>query len=342
MSSGGGGAEKVSTIYSRILNRAGFSVKNVVVDTCNLDIYKFLPSEIEFVEIAGKSRMARYLSIARVILREKPDVVFSSATALSAVLVLVKFFRRNMKVITRQCFTPGTKSKWVEATIALLFNRADVNIAQTKEMRDEMISRYHLNPAKVVAINNPLDLMDIQMKTKDVERKHQLDYSFVTVGRIDPQKDYGTLVRAFNLVVKEQPGAHLTIIGSKRSVKYYQSVIQEIEKYGLGNHISIVDYTDNPFKYELESNCFVLSSVTEGLPNVLLEAMYLNVPCVATRSIPFISSVIKQGVNGYSVEVGDYKGLAKAMLAAPHLVGKIENENFNDNIQEQIINIFSR
>lgn len=342
IASGGGGAEKVSTIYSRILHRAGFQVKNIILDSNNKDIYKFLPKEIEYEVISGTSRIARYLKIAKTIFRENPDIVFSSATALSAVLVIVSMIKRNTKVITRQCFTPGTKSKWVERTIALLFDRAKVNIAQTVEMRDEMISRYHLNPTKVVAINNPLDLVDIHKKTSDINRKHKVDYSYVTVGRIDPQKDYITLVKAFALVVKEKTEAHLTIIGSKRSESYYQQVIDAVVSSKLEGNISFVDYTDNPFKYELESNCFVLSSVTEGLPNVLLEAMFLNIPCVATRSIPFIASVIKQGVNGYTVEVGDYKGLAEAMLAAPNLLGKIANNDFNDNIQKQIINVFSK
>ena len=88
IASGGGGAEKVSTIYSRILHRAGFQVKNIILDSSNKDIYKFLPKEIEYEVISGTTRIARYFKIAKTIFRENPDIVFSSATALSAVLVI--------------------------------------------------------------------------------------------------------------------------------------------------------------------------------------------------------------------------------------------------------------
>ena len=331
----------MSIIYSKILYHAGFRVKNIILKSENQDIFKFLPTDIEKQFINSSSRVRRYLSMVKIILKESPDVVFSSATALSSVLVITGLFKRKMKVITRQCFTPGTKSQWVERTIATLFNYADINIAQTEEMKEEMILKYHLNPKKLKAIYNPLDVGDIMKKTKGVTRKMEIDYSYVAVGRFDPQKDYVSLIKAFQIVVKQKPSAHLTIIGSKRDIGYYNIVTSLIDTSCLNLNISLVDYTDNPFKYELASNCFVLSSITEGLPNVLLEAMFLNIPCVSTRSIPFIGKVIKNGINGYTVKVGDIQTLAEAMLEAPKLIGKVSNTSFYEKSEREIIKAFS-
>lgn len=338
--SGGGGAEKVTLIYTKLLYRAGADVTMVVLNTSNKDIYKFIPSYINVKQITSKSHLGRYFQIIKMVSKEKPNVVFSSATALSAVLVLCKILKGQLRVITRQCFTPGTKSAWVEKTIACLFNHADANVAQTEEMRQEMIKRYHLLPNKVWAIYNPLDTEDILTKTNGVVKKTKIDYSYITIGRLDPQKDYVTLLKAFSEVLEEKNNAKLTIIGSKRAESYYSQIMTSIETLQLSYHVTFVDYTDNPFQYLLESNCFVLSSVTEGLPNVLLEAMYLGVPCVATRSIPFISQAITDGDNGYTVNVGDFHALAEAMLKAPLLVGKVKNESHSLKSEKQILDLF--
>ena len=64
------------------------------------------------------------------------------------------------------------------------------------------------------------------------------------------------------------------------------------------------------------SNCFVLSSKIEGFPNALIEASYLGIPCVTTRCLKLMDDIVKNGQNGYVVNVDDVEGFAEAMLKA--------------------------
>ena len=83
-----------------------------------------------------------------------------------------------------------------------------------------------------------------------------------------------------------------------------------------------------------------MSSVSEGLPNALIEAMYLNMPVAVTNCIPFIDCKVHNGENGYKANVGDSDALSKAMLNALKLKGKIKNENENYKIKQEIISAF--
>ena len=83
-----------------------------------------------------------------------------------------------------------------------------------------------------------------------------------------------------------------------------------------------------------------MSSISEGLPNALIEAMYLNIPVAVTNCIPFIDSKIRNGENGFKAEVQNSESLSVAMLSALNLKGRIKNENENDKIKQDIISTF--
>lgn len=340
---GGGGAEKVSVNIVKLLHRNGYDVSVLFIESSSMNVCQYLPSDIPFSFVPKSSRIVRYLRVIRAVLKSKPSIVFSSFTAYSFLLIIIGLFKRRMKIITRQCFTPGTSSPIVEAVISLFFNCAYINIAQTEEMRQAMLLKYRLRSDKVVALHNPIDTEDIRMKLesslspfKDDDRIH-----FLAIGRISPAKDYITLIKAFFLVREKMPNAHLTIIGHPDDGDYYPSVINEIEELNIQDNVDFLKYTNNPYVYMRYADCFVLSSITEGLPNVLLEALYLDTPCVATRSIPFVSQVVLDGVNGFTVEVGDVCALSEAMVDAVALKGKISNQSSNAFVEQEYIKLFS-
>lgn len=336
---GGGGAEKVSINIAKILYRHGYNIKVLFIKSSTDNVCKYLPYDIPSEIICASNKISRYLKIAVKTITTKPSIAFSSLTALSMILVICKLFRPKLKVITRQCFTPGTESAIVEKTIAMLFNKADYNIAQTDEMRMSMINSYGLNPKKVVTINNPLDIEDIQAKIKGYIKKDNETIQYIAIGRLHPQKDYPTLLKSFKKVTEIRHNVKLKIfgIGEENYVLHIKELIRE---YNLDKYVEIHKYTSNPYLELLNSDCFVLTSITEGLPNVLIEAMYLNVPCVATISIPFITQHIKNGINGYACKVGDIDSIAEAMIKAPLLKDNIQNDNYNSTVENLILKIF--
>ena len=113
-----------------------------------------------------------------------------------------------------------------------------------------------------------------------------------------------------------------------------------IKKNNMENAVFFEGYQENPHKYEIGANVYVLSSVYEGLPNAMIEAMYLGMPVAATECIPYISQVVKNGVNGYTCPIKDADKLAEAMLAAAKIKGLPKFIDINCSEQE-IVTLFT-
>lgn len=224
-----------------------------------------------------------------------------------------------------------------------LYRYADVLIAQTEEMKGEMVGVYGVCKDKIQVISNPTDEGTIKEKIKECFPFDHHYTNYLAVGRIMEQKDYLTSVRAFALVVKQHPNSRFYIVGGESPLQqdYAQSVHQEVERLGIADKVFFEGFQDNPYKYEVGCDVFVLSSIYEGLPNVLLDAMYLGKPVAVTASIPYIDQVVHDGENGYKVKVGDYKALAEAMLKANELPYLPNYIPVNNSIQ-QIIEIFNK
>jgi len=232
----------------------------------------------------------------------------------------------------------------IQAYSSKIFIRhADVLIAQTEEMKQGMSAYYHVNPTKITVINNPLDTTLIQHKIKETYRYPSPDCThYIAVSRIAPQKDYITMIKAFAIVLGHNRKCRLEIVGNIHWDKAYKRQVDKvIRDLSLGEHITFHDFQENPYKYIYAADVFLLSSVYEGLPNVMLEAMYLGKPVVVTRSIPYISQVVKDGINGYTVTVGSHTEFAEAMMKARELHIKDKFVDIN-NSDEQIINLFNQ
>jgi len=247
-----------------------------------------------------------------------------------------------MKVLIRECNMPD-KHPWIQTYPAKLFMRhADALIAQTDEMKQEMASSYHVDSGKIEVINNPLDTALIQQKIKETYRYPEPDCThYVAVSRIAPQKDLVTMIRAFAIVLKHDSRVRLDIVGGIHwDIAYANRVYETISELGIGRYVTFHGFQENPYKYICAADVFLLSSVYEGLPNAMLEAMYLGKPVVATNCIPYISQVVHDGVNGYVVPVGFPAGFADAMMKARAL--RI-NQKFADinNTGKQVIDLFN-
>ena len=86
------------------------------------------------------------------------------------------------------------------------------------------------------------------------------------------------------------------------------------KKIGIDNRVDFIGFKHNPFKYIAKTNLFILASIREGFPNVLLEAMACRTPVVSTDAPYGPSEIIEDGVNGYLVPMADSTQLADKIL----------------------------
>ena len=153
----------------------------------------------------------------------------------------------------------------------------------------------------------------------------------VAVGRLRPQKDFATLLRAFALV-RQSINARLIVVGGVQGrsdvEQYYAEMQNLVEELRIGEDVEFVGYQANPFAFMSHAALFVLSSAHEGLPTVLIEAMACGTPVVSTDCPHGPSEILEQGRYGPLVPVGVVPAMAaaiRAQLAQPTLPSLLEH-----------------
>jgi glycosyltransferase involved in cell wall biosynthesis len=104
--------------------------------------------------------------------------------------------------------------------------------------------------------------------------------TFVTVGRLSPEKNQERLIRAFARVHADHPDTRLIILGGGPILGRLRSLIKEL---GMTGHVQLAGFLSNPFRVLTHCDCFVLPSDHEGQPMVILEALTLGLPVIATQ-----------------------------------------------------------
>jgi glycosyltransferase involved in cell wall biosynthesis len=133
--------------------------------------------------------------------------------------------------------------------------------------------------------------------------------TFVTAGRLSPEKNHERLVRAFALVRADHRTAHLVILGSGPHLERLRALIADL---ALGDAVTMAGHEANPYPVMARSDCFVLSSDYEGQPMALLEALVLGLPIVTT-DFGSVRGVLPTGAG--AVVARDAQALAEGMRA---------------------------
>jgi len=146
-----------------------------------------------------------------------------------------------------------------------------------------------------------------------------------------PQKDHKTLVEAFSIFHRKHPEYQLIIYGSG---PLKNDLLKQAEYLGISNYMDIISGKTNITELERGAELFVLSSVAEGMPNALIEAMSVGVQCISTDCPVFGSRMlVEHGKNGYLVPVGDVAKLSEMMVYA------VENKNQAAEIRRNAVKI---
>ena len=175
------------------------------------------------------------------------------------------------------------------------------------QTRDAM-EYYKVGNKPKTVIANPLDASDYPIKLINESKKFE---NIISVGRLYTQKNQKLMIDAFSKVKQKYPNISLTIYGEGclRS-----ELEQMIEEYKLQNCVFLPGEVPD-IKNKLENaDIFLFSSDFEGIPNALLEAMAVGLPCISTDCpCGGPASVIENGINGLLVPVGDSSAMASAL-----------------------------
>ncbi len=160
-----------------------------------------------------------------------------------------------------------------------------VMLFNSREMQEYYLEKYPADRDRCMTIENLIDLDRIERKShSDLPEDHAEFYAshrvVSTVGILSRHKGHWELLKAFELLRDRVPDAGLVIVGHRGLL---ESQIKEMAaRHKYADDILFVGYQSNPFKYISKSSVFALSSISEGFPNALIEAMVCGTPCVST------------------------------------------------------------
>ncbi|MFC1825838.1 glycosyltransferase, partial [Thermodesulfobacteriota bacterium] len=167
--------------------------------------------------------------------------------------------------------------------------------------------------SKIIPIYNPIEVERVTQRSH--EKIEHLWYDekvpiIISIGRLTPQKGFSHLIKALAIVKKSGISCRLVILGEGKENSNLRKLAKKLR---INDSVAFLGFQRNPYKYLRYATIFVLSSLYEGFPNVLLEALALGVPSVATRCPTGPTEIITDGVDGILVPSADHIALADAI-----------------------------
>lgn len=196
--------------------------------------------------------------------------------------------KRNTAIISVRNHMSTKHSKGLKAifwkwTIKYLYPRANLIVAVTNEIKNDLIVNFGLPTDLIKVINNPYDLDQIDKLSREpLEEKYNDIFdkpTLISVGRLENQKGYFHLIRIFKSLKENNPDAQLVILGEGR---LKQQLINLSKNFGISDSVHFLGFKKNPFKYIKRADAFVFTSLYEGFPNALSEAMACGIPVIST------------------------------------------------------------
>ncbi|HET9628506.1 MAG TPA: glycosyltransferase [Novosphingobium sp.] len=269
-------------------------------------------------------------AVGRIIAEVRPDVVMSflKGTALLTWLALARLPRHvprprwiiregNNILATVAHESPGALSRAASlALTARAYRRADAVLAVAHGMAADLPLQLGLDPERVHAINNPVDIEAIARAARLPAADLPARPYVLAVGRLQPQKGHDLLITAF--ARSGCAATHeLVILGEGSCLDALRRLAGEL---GVANRVRFAGFTLNPHAWMAAAELFVLPSRWEGFPNAAAEAMAAGAPLLLTNCKYGAADLVADGINGTLVPVDDIEALAAAMarlLASP-------------------------
>lgn len=306
-----GGAETQLVRLASNLRQRGWRVCVVSLNgTCSfeeqLDSIKadFFPlklhAPLRFGNIVGSLRLA-----IRLVGSWKPDIIVSFMYHANLAGSLLKLITGLPLVssIRNESFGAFWREK-----LAFLGHRIDSRITvNSRRAAQALTGKGILPPGKTVIISNSIEAGP----PRSVETFSQgPTMRWLAIGRLSPQKDYLNLLQAFRLLLEERPESKLSIAGDG---PLKGEVEMAVARLSLADRVTMLGHRNDVLELLQQSDALVLSSATEGMPNVIMEAMACGLPVVAT-DVGGVSDLVVNGRNGFVAQARDPIALASAMI----------------------------
>lgn len=318
-----GGTERVMLNLAKGFSARGYAV-DLVLARAEGPYMPQIPDGVRTIDLKSPRVLESLPALIRYLRRERPIAMVSAMFA-----NLIALWARRLSGIPHRLVITEHNTlasviryqadlRWrIYPTLAGWFYPwADAIVAVSNAVKEDLARTAKIPRERMDVVYNPIVNDDLQAKGKA-----PLDHPWfqegeppviVSIGRLANQKAFDILLRAFPLVTKDTP-ARLLIFGEGEN---RPALEEQIRQLGLEKDVRLMGFVANPYPYLTHASVFVLPSRWEGLPTVLVEALYLGAPIVATDCPGGSREILQNGKLGRLVPVENPPALAEAILGS--------------------------
>jgi len=320
----GGGAEKVALLLGNKFIQKGIDVSIVLIRKEGVFLEQ-IDKKIKIYDLDNiiskiGGIFGKILIFCTFLLKHKPDIVLSIGEWPNTIAPMsVKFIPYKPKVVLVEQSTRSflnseeyNVSRLVRFIAKKSYFYAE-NIICVSNAVKEKLSEENFNNKKLIGICNPVDIEEINKKAVEkVEHpwfKERDVPIIIAVGRIHHQKNYPTMLKAIQLILKVRK-VHLVVLGDG---SLREELISLCIQLGIKDFVDFIGFQKNPYKYIKKADLFVHTARYEGFANVFTEALACGQKIVTT-DCDTPREILEEGKYGKITPIEDYKSLASAIL----------------------------
>lgn len=317
-----GGIQRVRLKLAKGFIERGLDVDLVVINSSG-ELHSRIPHGVKTIDLKAGRTLLALPSLVRYLKNHPVDALLSSQPHINALAVVARrLARKSVRLVVGEHTDLGQILEYESGEhfrpylIRLFYPHADQILAVSQGVAESITRGARIGPRKIQVIYNPIELAILEAKSIELPtHPWLLDETIpviLAVGRLNIAKDYPTLIRAFGLLQKKRE-LRLVILGDGGERTRLERIIAE---ENLDDCVALPGFVDNPYAYMSRASAFVLSSVFEGFPNALLEALACGVPVVSTNCHSGPMEILAGGQYGALVPVGDAAAMAEAIAFA--------------------------
>lgn len=329
----GGGAERVLSHLAQGLDRTRFSLRLLLLQATG-PFLSAIPEDVTIVDLrASRARYALFPLIRALRGRgecaptgagtpwtprgrsySRPDIVLSTLGYVNLLVAIAhRLLPRSTRFVAREANTVSISNAtqahpWMlNALYRMFYRRFDAVICQSRYMARDLTDNYRMSPEKCVIIPNPVNSHEVRSRAWAADSPASERLQLLTVGRLVPQKGIDILLAA---IAQTRRPLDLTVVGDGA---HRQELIELARQLGILAQVTFAGFQSDPYALMGRSDCLVLPSRYEGLPNVVLEAGAAGLPVIAFDCPGGTTEIVKPGRNGVLVKCGNTNELANAI-----------------------------
>jgi glycosyltransferase involved in cell wall biosynthesis len=301
----------------------------------NIPIFDLSKLAINIPKVRVFTKMMSY---ANWVQKNKTNISISFSPITNFYILYAKYKNPFLKTIIQEHAYPsvalkdrGNSSLFYEILfkyfLVKFYNKSDVFLTIANAIKDDFITNFNIRDDFFEIVRNPLDIDKIEnlLIEKIDNFVFQGDKKYlIGVGRLANQKNFKFLIEILYEIRKQNKNIELIILGKGELENELKSLSKSLN---IDKYVHFLGFQKNPYKYMTKSNIFCLTSMWEGLPQVLAEAMICKLPIVSHKCKSGPDEMIENNKTGILVDYNNKKAFVDSILKL------LENENFSQEIK---------